>query len=58
MPIRIEKIYPIYIIIIDNPEVKNAVDGPTAEELANAFRNFEQDEKALVGVLWGCNSLV
>ncbi|MFX1376553.1 MAG: crotonase/enoyl-CoA hydratase family protein [Promethearchaeota archaeon] len=53
MPVHIEKNYPIYTIIIDNPEVKNAVDGVTAEELAEAFRNFEQDEKALVGVLYG-----
>jgi len=53
MSIKIEKNYPIYTIILDNPEVKNAVDGPTATKLANAFRNFEKDEKALVAVLWG-----
>ena len=45
----------IYTIIIDNPEVKNAVDGPTAKELADAFRDFEQDDNALVAVLWGAN---
>lgn len=55
MSIKIEKNYPIYTIILDNPEVKNAVDGPTATELATAFRNFEKDEKALVAVLWGAN---
>jgi len=55
MAIRIEKDYPITTIIIDNPEVKNAVDGPTASELANAFREFENDNEALVGVLWGAN---
>ncbi|NVM36504.1 MAG: crotonase/enoyl-CoA hydratase family protein [Candidatus Lokiarchaeota archaeon] len=55
MLIKIEKNYPIYTIILDNPEVKNAVDGPTATELANAFKNFEKDEKALVAVLWGAN---
>lgn len=55
MSIKIEKNYPIYTIILDNPEVKNAVDGPTATKLANAFRNFEKDEKALVAVLWGAN---
>jgi enoyl-CoA hydratase len=55
MVVRIEKNYPIVTIIIDNPEVKNAVDGPTAKELANAFRDFEQDEDALVAVLWGTN---
>jgi len=55
MVVRIEKNYPIVTIIIDNPEVKNAVDGPTAKELADAFRNFERDDDALVAVLWGAN---
>lgn len=57
MVIRVEKHYPVYTIIIDNPEVKNAVDGLTANKLANAFRDFEQDEKALIGVLWGANGI-
>lgn len=57
MVIRVEKHYPVCTIIIDNPEVKNAVDGLTANKLANAFRDFEQDEKALVGVLWGANGI-
>jgi enoyl-CoA hydratase len=51
--IRIEKKEEVMTIIIDNPEVKNAVDGPTAAELANAFRDFEQDEDMKVAVLWG-----
>jgi len=55
MVIKIEKKYPIYTIIIDNPEVKNAVDGSTATELANKFRYFEEDKEALVAVLWGAN---
>ena len=55
MVIRIEKNYPIITIIINNPDVKNAVDGPTAKELADSFRDFEQDEKAQVAVLWGAN---
>ena len=55
MAILIEKKYPIFTIIIDNPEVKNAIDGPTAKELSLAFREFEDDKKALVAVLWGSN---
>jgi enoyl-CoA hydratase len=53
MAIRIEKNYPIFTIIIDNPQVKNAVDGKTAQELADAFRKFEDDKQAEVAVLWG-----
>ena len=55
MVVGIEKNYPIVTIIIDNPEVKNAVDGPTAKELADAFREFERDDDALVAVLWGAS---
>ncbi|MFX1350460.1 MAG: crotonase/enoyl-CoA hydratase family protein [Promethearchaeota archaeon] len=55
MPIKVEKKYPIYTIIIDNPKVKNAVDGSTAKDLADAFRDFENDSNALVAVLWGAH---
>jgi len=55
MPIRIERNYPVFTVIMDNPEVKNAVDVSTALEIANAFRDFEEDKKALVAVLWGAN---
>ncbi|MFX0152302.1 MAG: enoyl-CoA hydratase-related protein, partial [Candidatus Hodarchaeota archaeon] len=53
MGIRVEKQPPITTIIIDNPEVKNAIDGPTALALANAFREFEEDNQARIAVLWG-----
>lgn len=55
MPIHIETNYPVYTVIIDNPDVRNAVDGETARQLADAFRVFEEDNKALVAVLWGKN---
>jgi enoyl-CoA hydratase len=53
MGIRTEKKDVVTTVIMDNAEVKNAVDGPTATALANAFREFEQDKEALVAVLWG-----
>ncbi|MFX1513468.1 MAG: crotonase/enoyl-CoA hydratase family protein [Promethearchaeota archaeon] len=53
MGIRVEKNYPVVTIIIDNPEVKNAVDCSTAAALTEAFREFESDEGARVAVLWG-----
>lgn len=40
-------------MIVDRPEVKNAVDNATAVELAEAFRDFEADGDAKVGVFWG-----
>jgi enoyl-CoA hydratase len=56
MTVRIEKKYPIYTVIIDNPRVRNAVDRQTAKELVNAFTMFESDENALIAVLWGANN--
>ena len=55
MPIEIDFDCPVFTIIINNPEVKNAVDGKTAKEIASAFKQFEKNEKALVAVLWGAN---
>ncbi len=51
--VLIEKNGPITTIILNRPEVRNAVDRPTAEALAEAFRIFELDEEARVAVLTG-----
>jgi enoyl-CoA hydratase len=53
MSVRVDKNGPITTIILARPEVRNAVDGPTATALADAMRAFESDETASVGVLWG-----
>jgi enoyl-CoA hydratase len=53
MPVRIEKDGPVTTVILDNPEVKNAVDSVTSRALADAFREFEADDEALAAVLWG-----
>ena len=47
---------PIVVITIDRPEVANAIDRPTAEALANAFRRFDADEPLAVAVLTGANA--
>src|SRR6185369_10259680 len=43
----------IWTVTIDRPEVRNAVDGPTARALADAFRAFDADRSARVAVLTG-----
>ena len=55
MGIKVEKKKAIWTIIIDNPKVRNAVDGPTASVLANTFRDFEVEEEAHAAVLWGAH---
>jgi enoyl-CoA hydratase len=44
---------PVTTISIDRPDARNAVDGPTAEALAQAFRDFDTDVDAAVAVLTG-----
>ncbi len=51
--VLIERSGPVVTVIVNRPEVRNAVDNPTAEALAEAFRLFERDETAKVAVLWG-----
>ena len=54
MAIRIEKSSAaVWTIVIDRPEARNALDGPTAEALADAFGQFDADESACVAVLCG-----
>ncbi len=53
MLVLAEKKGPVTTITINRPEVRNAVDGPTAKELTAAFRQFEADEEARVAVLTG-----
>lgn len=43
----------VWTITIARPEVRNAVDGPTAQALADAFRDFDRDEDARVAVVTG-----
>ena len=53
MTVRTERSGPVWTVIIDRPEARNAVDGPTAQALADAFRAFEAEDSAAVAVLWG-----
>jgi enoyl-CoA hydratase len=46
---------PVAIVTIDRPEVRNAVDGPTAVALAAAFRRFDADDALAVAVLTGAD---
>lgn len=39
--VRLEVEGAVTVVTIDRPEVRNAVDGPTAAQLADAFRAFE-----------------
>jgi enoyl-CoA hydratase len=53
MTVRVSHNGPVTTVTIDRPQVRNAVDGPTAAALAAAFREFDADENAHVAVLTG-----
>lgn len=53
MEILIEKNPPVCTIIINRPEMKNAVNGKTAHLLYEAFLEFDADENLAVAVLYG-----
>ena len=41
------------IVTINRPEARNAVNGPTAQALADAFRDFDSDQHFSVAILTG-----
>ncbi|CAG0910164.1 unnamed protein product [Cyprideis torosa] len=51
--ITIEKDEAVCLIQINRPQARNAVDGETAAELAEAFRQFEADANLHVAILGG-----
>jgi enoyl-CoA hydratase/carnithine racemase len=55
--VRYERIGAAAVLTIDRPERRNAVDGPTAEKLAEGYRAFEADDEARVLVLTGAGGV-
>lgn len=53
MSVRVEVDGPVTTVVLDRPETRNAVDGPTAAALAAAFRAFDEDDTQSVAVLHG-----
>jgi enoyl-CoA hydratase len=51
--VRYERRGAAAVLTIDRPERRNAIDGPTADRLAEGFRRFVADDEARVLVLTG-----
>jgi enoyl-CoA hydratase len=54
-PVRVERNGPVTTVILNRPQARNAVNGPTAAALYAAFDAFDRDDTAAVAVLWGDN---
>lgn len=53
MSVNVVRNGPVTTVILDRPHARNAVDGPTAIALYEAFEQFDRDDSAAVAVLWG-----
>lgn len=53
MTVRVERSGAVTTVILDRPHARNAVDGPTAAALHDAFEDFDRDDTSSVAVLWG-----
>jgi enoyl-CoA hydratase len=51
--VSVDRDGPVWVVTIDRPEVRNAVDGRTARALHDAFLAFDADETASVAILAG-----
>ena len=55
MTVHVQRQGPVTTVVIDRPEARNAIDRPTAQALAAAFREFDADPAQHVAVLCGAN---
>lgn len=53
--VRVERDGPVTTVVLSRPDVRNAVDRDTAAALAQAFLDFERDDDAKAGVLFGAH---
>lgn len=57
MTVRVETDGRVRVVTIDRPDVRNAVDRPTAEALFDAFTEFDADDRVDVAILTGANGV-
>lgn len=57
MTVRYERTGPAAVITVDRPERRNAIDRATAEGLYRAWKQFDADPEARVGILTGANGV-
>ena len=53
--VRVETSGRVTTVILDRPDVRNAVDPETGRKLVDAFLAFEHDDEADVAVFWGAH---
>jgi enoyl-CoA hydratase len=56
-PVEVTREDTVLVVTLNRPEVRNAVDGPTARALSRAFRDFDADPDLRVAVLTGAGGV-
>ena len=57
MPVSYERVGAASVLTIDRPERRNAVDGPTAEQLKAGYERFVADDEARVLIICGAGGV-
>ena len=55
MSVEVVRNGPVTTVVLNRPQARNAVDGPTAMALFEAFAEFDRDDDACVAVLCGAH---
>jgi 1,4-dihydroxy-2-naphthoyl-CoA synthase len=53
MSVRVDKAGCVWTVIHSRPDVRNAMDPESADELVRAFESFDADPTAHAAVFWG-----
>ena len=53
--VQTKRLGPVTLVVLDRPDVRNAVDDATASALFDAFAAFEDDPDARVAVFYGAH---
>lgn len=56
MTVSVSSAQQVTVVTINRPEVRNAIDRPTADALTAAFAEFDQDDDQKVAILTGANN--
>lgn len=53
MAVQTERVDDVWVVTINRPKIRNAINAPTAAALAAAFREFDNDDTLSVAILTG-----
>jgi enoyl-CoA hydratase/carnithine racemase len=55
--VRVERVGPVLLVTLDNPERKNAYDGPTLKRIGEVWAELDRDPSLRAGVITGAGGV-